>query len=691
MALLFHQKKKKPAAAAAPKTESEAGRSPSPGKPSQPARPREPKPQKKEDDDDEMTPLPDGPYSEFRLMSSALNGWKYDIMKFDSRKNIDITKWTTPVRLNRKEPRREVDDSVAAAVPQAVGPMLGPDGKPVIGPDGKMVMVDSEGRPIRSGETQANGGDKGKDKEKAPQKKRFQKKTRQVYLVPEETRQLRKEERYPWVMEDASGKETWIGKMEEVSKAELFAMFMPAANDIFKFVPAHRWYKFQRQPNYRVPMQLEEVEALMAKIQKNKEPERVLRRIYGQNASDATKALFKAEREGSVAPVTASTSLGPGGRRLRTVDSGMAGLFGDDDEDGEERKRKIKRELGAEGDVDEMDFEETFADDEEKMDMEDREDEEARELEERLKKEYKSANKAREGYVDESEEEEETTLTRAGKTLQKTLQKLEKDGGYEESDEEENPYASEVEEEEEEVPVPVQTGPAIIPPSPKPRTPSQGTTSFPTPSATPTHINGTKTPMQVKTESPQLDLSRPTSPIAGHGGHSIVAKRATSPKMPKVPIPGTGMRPTSPLAGRMTSPTSPTSPLANGKPSIKRKATDDGTGGPVGPSGAGSTQGAPKKKRRSHAPPPTTELEDRMVIEWLRDTPGATTRDCIHHFTPWLTDEAKKVRFTALVKEVAHLRLGVLVLRPAYRDAVGPGPGAGGASPTSQAVSPAAS
>lgn len=66
-------------------------------------------------------------------------------------------------------------------------------------------------------------------------------------------------------------------------------------------------------------------------------------------------------------------------------------------------------------------------------------------LQERLKKEYKNANKLREGHIDESdEEEEETQLTGAGKNLQKTLKKLDKDGAYDDSDDEKNPYASEV-------------------------------------------------------------------------------------------------------------------------------------------------------------------------------------------------------------------------------------------------------
>ena len=46
---------------------------------------------------------------------------------------------------------------------------------------------------------------------------------------------------------------------------------------------------------------------------------------------------------------------------------------------------------------------------------------------------------------DEEEDDDESKLTGAGKNLQKTLKKLEK-GGYEDSDDEKNPYASSVRE-----------------------------------------------------------------------------------------------------------------------------------------------------------------------------------------------------------------------------------------------------
>ena len=71
-------------------------------------------------------------------------------------------------------------------------------------------------------------------------------------------------------------------------------------------------------------------------------------------------------------------SLGPGGRKLKAVDSG-ASLFDDEDEDGNGKRRR-ERGLGEEGDLDEQLYEEDFADDEEKAEVDDN-DEEAKELE----------------------------------------------------------------------------------------------------------------------------------------------------------------------------------------------------------------------------------------------------------------------------------------------------------------------
>ncbi|KAF8195889.1 hypothetical protein K438DRAFT_1760754 [Mycena galopus ATCC 62051] len=612
LAQLFHPKKG---------AKKDTQQAPSPKKPS--GAPRL-KPTPKEDDEEELK-LPDTPFQEFKVMSSALNGWKYDVMKFDSRKPVDLTSWRGPIKLNRKEMRR--DDASGSQV--AVGPMLGLDGKPVVGPDGKFVMVDAEGRPIQPADAKGKGPAVG-----ANGKKKFQKKTRQVYVVPEEVRQLRREERYPWVMEDATGTETWLGQLEDISKAGTHAFFMPAANDIFKFVPAHRWYKFQKSSNTTFRQTLR----LWSPHQK-RDPQQWLLNRNGKGPSTETAAMFKAESEGralagtsSLVHASAAQSLGPNGRKLKTVDSGMGGLFGDDDEDGGAKRRREK-EYGEDGDLDEMVYEEDFADDDEKVDLE-AEDEETKDIEERLKKEYKTANKQRDGHIDESDDEDMPGMTKQAKAMQKMIRTREGNDAYD-SDEDNNPYAS--------------------------------TASSPTP--------GTQTPQPAA--RPQAGGSkagsRATSPALspGLGGHSVVAKRATSPKGPKQKTNGAS-RANSPLGSRATSPVAnsrATSPIANGTVNgtqKKRKATDEYAAGSPSPTSPNGQNAPPKaKKRKANAIVPAGELEDVMVIEWLK-TNTATTRECIQYFKPYLTSDATKSKFTALIKEVAQLQNGVVVLREAY-------------------------
>lgn len=202
----------------------------------------------------------------------------------------------------------------------------------------------------------------------------------------------------------------------------------------------------------------------------------------------------------------------------------------------------------------------------------------------------------------------------------------------------------------------------------------------------PQQVTSRSTSQQPATKPPPTaDGSTPGSravspaPASSLGGHSVVAKRATSSKAPKAkstnvsrgnsPLsgaPGGGSRATSPAAGGskglVGSPTN-----ATPKPANKRKA-DEVSG--ASPTGAINGTNAPKPKKRKplpSGPAPEGELEESMLIEWLQNTPNATTRDCIQHFTPYLTSEAKKARFTAMVKEVAQLKSGILILKSALR------------------------
>ena len=315
-------------------------------------------------------------YKDYKLMSCNRHGWLYDVMKFDSYKKVDILEWEGPVKLNRKELRRP--DPPAEPEQKPVGPMLGPDGKPVIGADGKVVMVDAEGKPIQESRASKDAKEKEKEKQKEKEKeekrkkRRFQKKTRQVFLVPEAVRKLRREERYPWVMEDKSGKEVWVGRMEDANKCDLHALFMPANEDYFKFVPGHRWYKFQKKRPWDQCWDLAEAERMMAERSKKNNMERFMMRVRN-NMENATGPNLMHDYGNS-------PSLGPGGRKLVTVV--RAARFDDDEDDEDEGgSNKRRRREEEDGDLDEMEYEEEFQDDDEYVIEDGEKDEEAKEIE----------------------------------------------------------------------------------------------------------------------------------------------------------------------------------------------------------------------------------------------------------------------------------------------------------------------
>lgn len=122
-------------------------------------------------------------------------------------------------------------------------------------------------------------------------------------------------------------------------------------------------------------------------LNQKRDPQAWLASRNGKGPSAATAAMFKADAEGrslsggSSLVHSSEQSLGPGGRKLKTVDSGMSGLF-DEDDDGDSKRRREK-ELGGDGDMDEQVYEADFADDEEHMDVDDN-DEEAKETEVRV-------------------------------------------------------------------------------------------------------------------------------------------------------------------------------------------------------------------------------------------------------------------------------------------------------------------
>ncbi|KAH8830896.1 transcription initiation factor, partial [Flagelloscypha sp. PMI_526] len=480
---------------------------------------------------------PSGPFQEFKIMSSAQNGWKYDGMKLESRKKVDIASWQAPIKLNRKDPRRDAP----VAQQKAVGPLLGPDGKPVVGSDGRMVMMDSEGRAIHPVDPTKEKAAKG-----PAGRKKFQ--------LPEAQRQLRREERYPWVLEDSSGHEVWHAQLDDVNKAQTHAFLMPAANDIFKFVPSHRWYKFQKKRAYTLDYDRADIETAYNQSKKKGALEMFAKRRGGK-LSEATTALFKAEAEGRVLSGVLLPVVAASRRSTREQD-----LFGDDDED----KKRRDKEYGAEGDLDEAVFDEEL---------------------------MAAANPS------DDENDDISGKTKQEKAMRKLIQKQEGN---------ENPYASSDSSEDEDDPM------------------TDKLNCSRTASATASELLPLRYPQTYSSLSLSPPKPQPSAPLRASspsmGGHSVVAKRATSPKARPPQVLVTGPRAASPL-GRSASPASPLS--------TKRKA-DDGVSPPTSPNGT-------------------------PCFSQKTQTPNARTKDCIARFKKELAGMPDgKAALTVLVKKVAR-------------------------------------
>jgi transcription initiation factor TFIIF subunit alpha len=149
-----------------------------------------------------------------------------------------------------------------------------------------------------------------------------------------------------------------------------------------------------------------------------------------------SRLLTKSESSGR----QAADSKIVGRPKLRSVIKSEGGGNGDDELRGRSSRRTEETE--DQGD-DEFDYEEDFQDDEEGIakidDLAD--EEETKALEDRIRKEMRAANRIDDNAEDNEEVEEEEKLTNTGKEVKKIVKKVDKDA-VNESDEEENPYAS---------------------------------------------------------------------------------------------------------------------------------------------------------------------------------------------------------------------------------------------------------
>jgi len=233
------------------------------------------------------------------------------------------------------------------------------------------------------------------------QRKQFRKKTHEVFQQDEGVRQLRQEERFPWILEDDAGKEIYQGSLEGGQGGTY--VFLRLTADGFDVTPVSKFYRFGQRQKYQT-MSLDEAEETMKK-------HKSLPRWMMKDGEERRPGTPVEEPQKQYRMKTTSTN----------------------------QRVNVKSEEQEE----ELDFNEDFADDEEQHGLVDDE-EDNKELEERIKKEMLSANAIGDAdpeVENEADEAAKIKLDKEGRRVQRFLEKLEKNNMYE-SDSNSNPYES---------------------------------------------------------------------------------------------------------------------------------------------------------------------------------------------------------------------------------------------------------
>ncbi|KAF9953973.1 hypothetical protein BGZ72_005011 [Mortierella alpina] len=501
----------------------------------------------------------------------------------------------------------------------------------------------------------------------------FKKRTKQVYLANEEERKKKEIESAPWVLEDCDGQNTWTGQLEGGQQANYYVFVF--SDDGFKVVKADKWYKFNPKIPYAT-LTAEEAEEQYEKAQKQPSSSRWLMRSKNKRKREDGEEGAEDDAEGE---------------QLITVDHEDEAGY-DEDEAKERRKKR-----GKHGDVDEMDFDEVWQDDEEMPS-------EMPGFEEDAKDDpRKKYGQAADSDEDEDEAEDQSRLNETGKAIKKALLKLEKNKVYADDDDK-DPYASdqdssdsdldEIDKEKDakkedgahtatqEVTKPNAKGKANAkapliakkPSAMKPATPSKAM------SVKATKSKSVPLPNPRNASLPNNDANKAAAaPSSSPSTKVVTSSKATSAKATKgkssaLPTPRNAS------AGALQSSDN------NKTASTSTSSSPSMSSPPAAVHGRSSSPGATEKKRKRpmegeaseagsskkgpHPADSTTSSDDQWliteeeIVNVLKSRPGLTTRDLIVALGKKLKkDSRNKTILAALVKKVAVAKDGILALR----------------------------
>lgn len=171
-------------------------------------------------------------YNEFQLMSTAKRG-QHHLMDFKSSKHVDPKQFARPVKLHRKDtnfiPYRQYIANLNAqnaqnaknAANQAANAAAIMAGQVPAKASGQVEDLGG-GDDIKSMQQNQHGPKTGADTSLiaplggATRNKQmlFKKRTKQIYLAKEDTREIKEQEHRPWILEDYDGQNSFTGTYE---------------------------------------------------------------------------------------------------------------------------------------------------------------------------------------------------------------------------------------------------------------------------------------------------------------------------------------------------------------------------------------------------------------------------------------------------------------------------------------------
>lgn len=368
-------------------------------------------------------PPPSVPFNDIPIMTTKralTDGIRYHLMRFSqtkaSRMAIDPTDqevFARPVTLHRRDPRqpppgRAAKEEEPPELPQVNEAEAERQAQMKAEKDAQRAIDQAKIAPVM----------KDNKPKKKPKKQREERTTFNRAPKSEEARKesdIRYEEALPWHLEDADGKNVWVGNyIAALSEANVVFMI---DKSVFRMIPIEKWYKFTSKPPFQ-PMTIEQAESFMnRKVDAGRWIMKEQERNAGKQDLEATRAMFY----GRGPMVKTESDTFKAASRLEKMDHDELDISGDE-----------------------------FQDDDEAPNFERNDDEDAKESKERIRREQLGANLFGEGDeqgVDQELQErlrEELDRQKYGKTTKKALIKRDRENIYESDVSEENPWSSSV-------------------------------------------------------------------------------------------------------------------------------------------------------------------------------------------------------------------------------------------------------